>query len=704
MTQQPQPTLTPAPTGNPWARAQGLCAAAALLTFAVVAWNGYCYDSVEIVRDSPLVHDAGRWLDVWTTDYWYQGADKTPNRDLLYRPVAVLSYRIVATVAGAGATPQHLVNIALHALVCVLIVQLGRRLDLSAGAATAAGLVFAVLPIHTEVVADVVGRAELLATAGVLTALLLHHRARTTAAATQAALLRVAAFAALFLAMSAKESGVAGAGILVAADAWWHWRARRDLASGAGWWRGQTLGRLMPMLAAAGLYFVLRYVALDGQLHAAPAVSKSVNVLVDAPAWQRAMGVVQLWGMYWVKTVNPRVLCIDYSVNAVRLATSVMDAYVLAGIAAMALLGWASVRQWKAGRRHVALLSAAIVLAYLPASNALVLVQVFFAERIWYLPSVFVAMLAGLAWAARPRRGAWRALAVVLLVAMAGRSAIRATEWHDNGVLFASAYRDHPEAVGVKMSFGQWLADAGRYEEGVTLLTQALEVDPGLTDAHRALGVIHMRADDPAAALEHLRIAQQQAPHPQYEALLQEAVDRTAAGAEEQLAALRAAAEAGGVEAEIGYVAALLDFARTDEALARLAAGEAKFAGIAAWQRQYAVALVMAGRMDEAIARYRQCHAMAAQDAGVLVELAALLMERRGADDLAEADDLSRRAVELAPQSAGPLVIRAEVLALQGKVGEAIAIYERLIAAAPADSEAHRQWTGRAKALGWRGP
>lgn len=696
----PSPAGEKTPMGGAWRRGQILCAAVALGTFAVVALNGYCYDSIEIVRDSPIVHDPGRWLDAWTTDYWYQGADKTPNRDLLYRPVAILSYRIVTAIAGPGATAQHLLNIALHAAVCVLVVRVGRRLNLAVAAATAAGLLFAVLPIHTEVVADVVGRAELLATAGVLTALLLHRLAMTAPTGGGRVAGMAGVFIALFLAMGAKESGVAGAGILVAADAWW------SRATGApSWWRLRTALRLAPVFAAAGLYLLLRYFALDGQLHAAPAVSKSVNVLVDAPAWQRALGVVQLWGLYWIKTIYPRVLCIDYSVNALRLATAVTDPQVLIGAAALLLLVGAAVKSWRAGRRDVALLAAAIVLAYLPASNAIVLVQVFFAERIWYLPSVFVALLAGVVWGTRPRSGAWRTLGIVLLVAMAGRSVLRATEWRDNGVLFQSAFRDHPEAVGVQLAYGQWLADAGHYAEGTSLIEQALSVDPGLTDAHRALGVIHLRAGQPATALYHLRIAQQQAPNPRFEAMLREAAEQTAADADRALAPLRAAADAPEADraAKLAYIAALLEHARTEEALDRLARGEPTVAGDLDWQRQYAVALVMAGRADEAIERYRQCQNLAPNDSDVLVELAAMLLERRAPGDLDEADALSGRAVALAPQSAGPLVIRAEVLALRGDVAGALAIYDRLIAAAPPDSEARRQWIGRARALGWRG-
>ena len=141
------------------------------------------------------------------------------------------------------------------------------------------------------------------------------------------------------------------------------------------------------------VYFLLRYYALGGQLFQRPALTKTVNVLVDAPAWQHALGVVQLWGMYWAKTFWPAELCIEYSINAVRLATSIFDPYVLLGLVVTVGLAVISVRAWRRGRPQTAFIVLALMAAYLPTANAFVLIQVFFAERIWYLPSVWVALL-----------------------------------------------------------------------------------------------------------------------------------------------------------------------------------------------------------------------------------------------------------------------------------------------------------------------
>lgn len=55
----------------------------------------------------------------------------------------------------------HAVNVALHCLATFLVIQLARRLH--PNGAGVAGLVFASHPIHTEAVAGIVGRADLIA-------------------------------------------------------------------------------------------------------------------------------------------------------------------------------------------------------------------------------------------------------------------------------------------------------------------------------------------------------------------------------------------------------------------------------------------------------------------------------------------------------------------------------------------------------------
>src|SRR6185369_7523116 len=127
----------------------------------------------------------------------------------LYRPMTTLSFLANWTVLGNEARPfgYHLVNLLLHLGCSVAVLALFRRLGMAAGAATIAAALFAVHPVTTEAVANVAGRADLLAALGVLLGVLCHARA---AAARGSA--RIAWDAALVgssvIAVFSKESGV----------------------------------------------------------------------------------------------------------------------------------------------------------------------------------------------------------------------------------------------------------------------------------------------------------------------------------------------------------------------------------------------------------------------------------------------------------------------------------------------------------------
>ena len=374
-----------------------LAAIAGAVCFVNVLPNDFTYDDHLVVRTNPLVTEPGHALAIWTTDMWAPVAYAGPNRDLLYRPLTITSYRVMHQVFGGKPWPQLFVNVLIHALICALVVCLAIELGLTPGGATLAGFLFAVLPIHTEVVAGVVGRADLLASTGVLCALLAHCRSLSASSKVGAFLWTVVSVVGVIAAVFSKENGVAVVPLLILIDVYL-WRASSSKSA------GRTvlirIARLIVLMIPAALYFALRYHALGGRLYQDAPISKTVNVLVDTQTWQHALGVVQLWGMYWVKTFWPAVLSIKYSINAVRPASSMMDGYVIAGLLAVGVLIALSIRGWRNGQRLPAFFCAALLLTHAPTSSAFVLMQVYFAERIWYLPSVWVCLLAG--WS-RPR-------------------------------------------------------------------------------------------------------------------------------------------------------------------------------------------------------------------------------------------------------------------------------------------------------------
>lgn len=517
----------------------------------------------------------------------------------------------------------------------------------------------------------------------------------------------------------------------------------------------------------AAVYLVLRVHALGGRLFQQTAATKTINVLIDAPAWQRVLGVLQAWGMYWQKTLWPAVLCPDYSINTVRLATSPLNGEVLIGLLVLMVLALSSAIDWRRGNRTILLASVALLICFATASNAIVLTQVFFAERIWYLPSIWVSVLFAVAvsglidgrlailrahskdqarvgartdgegplrygrgsewwrriWhadadregedSAGGRAGAWGseggirpmpAVAVALLIIGMGlRCWIRNPEWRSNESLAAAAHRDHPDAVATLVMYGAVLTRAGNVRDAIPLLERAVQIDPGFTVAHRALAEAYQTAGRNEQALAQWRISEMQFPgHPEISAALESLSDAMAKAASGELQKLESAAASDpqDVNAELAVVHRLVELGRYRQALNRFVAAGSRFADRFEWQREYAVALLYAGRSDEAIDRYQTCIALGPAQPGPYVELAALLLERQKDGDVDRAQALVDRALALAPSDLNALVMKAELAGLAGRLDEARAIYRRVLESAPADHPQRGLWESRAQLLG----
>ncbi len=680
----------------------GVVALLAVFCFASTLGNDFCHDDVPIVEFNPQVVGPASWGAIWTTDYWGGAGTTWERRDLLYRPVAVTSYRIVQTLIPFAAGLQHCWNVVLHALVSMLVMRLAYRFTEDGPVAFVSGLLFAALPIHSEVVASVVGRADILAALGVVVAMLAHCQAMEAKDGRGRFFWSLGAAAAIFLAMGSKESGVVAAVCVVAADWFFHRRMRAERTS-VRWLSAATLGRLWYVATPVVVYSVLRVNALDGFVVQSAPLTKTINVLSGAPIWQRLLGTIQLWGMYWVKTGWPQVLNIDYSINAVRLATGVLDLHVLAGIVVFFTLGVWGFRRFRAGDATVGFLFLLCVLCYLPTSNALVLLQAFFAERIWYLPSVWVVMLIAVAIGPFLRRVDVRVLLTIALAAMTGRCVVRNGDWKNNRTLSAAACRDHPNGAQALRLYGQALVGTGEVDRGISHLRRAIEIDLGYTDAYRDLGLAFLRAGRFGEALDVLQTAEMQVPgHGPTVAALGEARRAVIAGRGDAVVALRqrVAESPDDVAGQLLLVKMLRETADLSGAIAYLREHDSRFGRDARWAYEYAITLVMQNDLDGSILQYRRAVDLDSEHVGANVELAMLLLERDTGDDIAQAWDHVRRVERIAPDDVGVLVCRGELLAHDGKTIEAIEAYRRAVANEPDSSPRRNALVARLRTLG----
>lgn len=448
-------------TTHLWAIALALLAAA---VYANSLANGFAWDDVLIVQDNEAIRNLAGVPDLFTRPYWPSG---DPARGL-YRPVTLTSFAIDWALGGGRPLAFHVLNVLLHAGVTVLVLLLLRRVGAPLPAASAGAAVFAVHPVHTEAVANVVGRAELLVALFTLLGALAYLRYAW------GPLRRTALVACVYaLALGAKENALVFPALLFLLELL---RPNREAPLGV------RLRREWPVYAALGLvaalYLAVRYAVL-GVL-----TSRDVAAyLVGLPASTRVATALRIVPEYVRLLVFPRDLVADYG-PAVIMAVSPADVRVWFGLALMAgalALAWA----WRRERPLVTLAVLWLAIAIFPVSNLLVPVGVWLAERALYLPSIGVALLvAAIAdAAARSRTGVWLGAAALLVALAAGtwRTWVRNPVWRSSDAGLDTLIEEHPESYRSQWALGVRLASRGALEPALRSLEHAIGLVPNET-------------------------------------------------------------------------------------------------------------------------------------------------------------------------------------------------------------------------------
>lgn len=507
-------------------------AIAAVAVYANAFANGFALDDVFIILNNPRVRDLTNLRDIWLTPYW-----PWSGRELgLYRPAIIFLYAVQWAIGGGAPWVFHAANIVLNAVATILVFVLLRRLAGDVPAFVGA-LVFAVHPVHTEVVANMVGQAEIVAALAVLGACLVHTgRPDGVGISWPRRLLLVPLF---LLALSTKESTVVLPGLLVALD--FVQRRVKLSPDGLARYADAMLMTLFLLAATLAAYLLVRFHVMSGSVmgvDAAPAMPylreeyRILNALRAFPEFIRLLFFPQeLAADYLPAVIMP--------VDDVR-PMVILGALLLAGFTLLALA-----TPWLPA---VGFPAAWFMLTIITVSNLFFPIGVLVAERTLYLPSVALSAAIAFAWrAAAPAASpAMRRLAPAMLAVavalMAVRTWVRNPDWYDTPAVYRALVRDHPHAYRAqwvqamslrlqgeieladehfKMAYriyprdSQFLADyanfllaIGRPHDAVTMLEQSYSLHPNVQNTVITLAHAYLATGRNEDALRMVREAE----------------------------------------------------------------------------------------------------------------------------------------------------------------------------------------------------
>jgi tetratricopeptide (TPR) repeat protein len=469
----------------------------ALWTFALLAYSnsfraGFVFDNDSAILRDFRVHAATSENVnlILTEEYWY----KTMTAGL-YRPLTTFSYLFNYAILGNGphSAGYHWVNFALHAVNIALVYLLGllllQQMDPRGRLAFALAAVWALHPVLTESVTNIVGRADLLAGFGVLAGLLCHVQGAAASGWRKLAWL-LALMLATTIGIFSKESAVVVLAAMVIYDLTFGTAAPRSHSA----WRARAPGYLALAVSFSVFFYARDQVFAKLPTWTVPFVD---NPLVGADFWTARLTAVKVIGKYLWLLLWPSRLSCDYSYNQIPLFTWRFNNWedwktlaALAACAALAAVAMVCYRRSKPGFFFIAFFFAALA----PTSNLAILIGSIMAERFLYLPSIGFAGCVVLAvytvcrrFPARwlgARTAAPAALALIC-VAFAARTYTRNFDWFDDQSLWTSAGPACPASYKPHTYLAYYL-----------ILAKEADLDRAIHEAERSLAIVDRLPDE----------------------------------------------------------------------------------------------------------------------------------------------------------------------------------------------------------------
>jgi tetratricopeptide (TPR) repeat protein len=389
----------------------------------------------------------------------------------------------------------HLVNVALFGLTTAVVFLLAARLSRSLAIAAGTALVWAVHPIHTEGVASITGRGEILSALFILGSLLALLQALDASGWTRrgwwsGALLAFAA------ALCSKESAAAGV-LLVALVLWL---------------RGER--RLREIARITAPFVVLTLVFIAVRTSVLGAVTADQHSFVDNPLAYTPANVriptalVVLWQYAGLLAV-PFGLSADYSYDQVPIVVSLGDprfVVAIVGLTGIVLVAVAARRELPLVTFAIAFVAAALAIT----ANLVAPIGTIKAERLLFLPSFGWCLLCGWAlatWIGRPADRRRVALACVMLGLLALGTWTRNVDWRNDATLLTVTAEASPNSARAQKNAGAVLGLAGNLPSAERYFRRALSIHQRYGAAWKGLATVLARTGHPDEARDAARRA-----------------------------------------------------------------------------------------------------------------------------------------------------------------------------------------------------
>lgn len=464
----------------------------ALVPYIGSIFGDFVYSDIPLVQQDPFYKGGHPFTDCWRRDYWTESMAQG-----LYRPLTVYSYWLNAKITGIYSPAFRAVNLALHMVTVLIVFNLALRLGLGRMAAFFAGVFFAVHPLHTEAVIPAFGRGEVLCGLFIFGGLLLHTYVRKNP------WYSVGTAACLILACWSKEHGVALLPLCVLYDIYSGRLKIQPFSLQKGIWtyivytfalvvvavmRIKAMGSLLPAMTNFDAFF-------DNQL-----------ALCSAPI--RILTAIDIQGLALIKFIWPQTLSHDYSYAQILPLKSVFDVPGITVAILILLVPFALTALFPELKRKIILFSLSYAVCVLPAANIITPTGTIFAERLYYIPSIWLCFAAACVIMRISRKIDARlfiAAMMIVILALSIRTYVRSSDWHDQHSISLAGTRTSPQSAKTWNNLAVRLAHMHDFKEAVKACDKAIEIHPEYRMALMNRAFYHIKLGNFDSAEKDLR-------------------------------------------------------------------------------------------------------------------------------------------------------------------------------------------------------
>jgi tetratricopeptide (TPR) repeat protein len=460
-------------------------ASVALIVLILLAYSdsfsaGLALDNRLLISGDPRIREAASHnvsLILQHTFWW-------PNGEAgIYRPFTTLSFLLNYAILGNGINPAgyHWINILLHGVNVLLVLALARRLlpgaPFRVSLFTAA--LWAVHPVLTESVTNIIGRADLLAGMAILGGLLMYLKSTETTGWRRAGWLAGLTCAAA-VGTGSKESAVVLPGVIILYELACHSSEQTRRLRALLWGCAATIPPIAAVLWQRSLVLAA----------SPPAEFPFVdNPIAGAAFWTGRLTAIKVLARYLWLTIWPLKLSADYSYSEIPLARGSFEDWIAWVAVAITLCLVAML--WKNPSRVAFFFACFGFLNLLPASNLLFPIGTIMAERLLYLPLAGWLACLVIAIDSTIARIRYAHLAPVLLgliaTGLAARTWVRNQDWKDDLTMAAAGVRTSPASFKVHrlLAASLFQSDPGHSN-----------IDRVLAEANKSLAILETLPDE----------------------------------------------------------------------------------------------------------------------------------------------------------------------------------------------------------------